>query len=84
LIDVTGPGRFDLAADRFSLPVCGFAVQSGRASAPVAGARLCGGISAFLKGVAGVGRDLTFHPLDGMIGAPTVLAAGLELLKGPR
>src|SRR6185295_14368371 len=34
LIDVTGPGRFDLAADRFDLPVCGFAVQSGRASAP--------------------------------------------------
>jgi PmbA protein len=82
LIDVTGPGRFDLAADRFFLPVCGFAVQSGRASAPVAGAWLCGGIGAFLKGIAGVGRDLTFHPLDGMIGSPTVLATGLELLRG--
>ncbi len=84
LIDVTGPGRFDLAADRFALPVCGFAVQSGRASAPVAGAWLCGAIGAFLKGIAGVGRDLTFHPLDGMIGAPTVLVAGLELSKGPQ
>jgi predicted Zn-dependent protease len=84
LIDVTGPGRFDLAADRFALPVCGFAVQSGRASAPVAGAWLSGGIGAFLKGIMGVGRDLTFHPLDGMIGAPTVLVAGLELLAGPR
>jgi len=82
LIDVTGPGRFDLAADRFALPVCGFAVQSGRASAPVARAWLCGGIGAFLKGIAGVGRDLTFHPLDGMIGSPTVLATGLELSKG--
>jgi len=82
LIDVTGSGRFDLAADRFSLPVCGFAVQAGRASAPVAGAWLCGGIGAFLKGIAGVGRDLTFHPLDGMIGAPTVLATGLELSRG--
>jgi hypothetical protein len=29
-----------------------------------------------------VARDLTFHPLDGMIGAPTVLAAGLELRGG--
>jgi PmbA protein len=84
LIDVTGHGRFDLAADRFALPVCGFAVQSGRASAPVAGAWLSGGIGAFLKGIAGVGRDLTFHPLDGMIGSPTLLVAGLELSQGPR
>jgi predicted Zn-dependent protease len=83
LIDVTGPGRFDLAADRFALPVCGFAVQSGRASAPVAGAWLCGGIGSFLKGIIGVGRDLTFHPLDGMIGSPTVLVTGLELRAGP-
>jgi PmbA protein len=82
LIDVTGPGRFDLAADRFDLPVCGFAVQSGRASAPVAGAWLCGGIGAFLKGIVGVGRDLTFQPLDGMIGSPTVLVSGLELRGG--
>ena len=80
LIDTTGPGRFDLAADRFILPVCGIAVEAGRASAPVANALLCGGIGAFLKGIAGVGRDLTFHPLDGMIGAPTVLAMGLEIV----
>jgi PmbA protein len=83
LIDVTGAGRFDLKTDRFALPVCGFAVESGRASAPVANAWLCGGIGTFLKGIAGLGRDLTFHPLDGMIGAPTVLAAGLELRSGP-
>jgi predicted Zn-dependent protease len=83
LIDVTGSGRFDLAGDRFALPVCGFAVQSGRASAPVAGAWLCGGIGTFLKGIAGVGRDLTFHPLDGMIGSPTALVTGLELRAGP-
>ena len=82
LIEVTGPGRFDLAADRFDLPVCGFAVKSGRASAPVAGAWLSGGIGAFLKGIVGVGRDLTFHPLDGMIGSPTVLVSGLELRGG--
>jgi PmbA protein len=83
LIDVTGPGRFDLVADRFALPVCGFAVTAGRASAPVAGAWLCGGIGAFLRGIAGVARDLTFHPLDGMIGSPTVVATGLELRAGP-
>jgi PmbA protein len=79
LIAATGPGRFDLEGDRFSLPVCGFAIEGGRAKAPVAGVALTGGIGAFLKGIAGVGRDLTFQPLDGMIGAPSLLATGLEL-----
>lgn len=83
LIDTMGPGRFDFTSDRFALPVCGFAVQSGRASAPVASAWLCGGIGTFLRGLAGVARDLTFHPLDGMIGSPTVLVTGLELRSGP-
>jgi predicted Zn-dependent protease len=54
-------------------------VQSGRASAPVAKAWLCGGIGTFLTGIVGVGRDLTFQPLDGMIGSPTLLVTGLEL-----
>jgi PmbA protein len=81
LIDATGPGRFDLAADRFALPVCGFAVRAGQASAPVAGGWLCGGIGSLLRGVTGVGRDLTFQPLDGMIGSPTLLVRGLELRK---
>lgn len=79
LIDVSGGGRFDLGAGTFALPVCGFAVEGGRASAPVARAWLCGGIGDLLQGVAGAGRDLTFLPLTGMIGAPTVLATGLEL-----
>lgn len=79
LIDVTGGGRFDLAEGTFALPVCGFAVEAGRASAPVARAWLCGGIGDLLQGIAGVGRDLTFHPLTGMIGSPTLLVSGLEL-----
>jgi predicted Zn-dependent protease len=83
LIDATGAGRFDFGADRFALPVCGFAVAAGRASAPVAGAWLCGGIGAFLHGIRAAARDLAFFPLDGMIGAPTVLVAGLELRGGP-
>jgi PmbA protein len=82
LIDVEGWPRFDFAAGRFALPVCGFAVQGGRASAPVAHAWLCGGIGDLLQGIAGVGRDLSFHPLEGMIGSPTVLVTGLELRSG--
>jgi predicted Zn-dependent protease len=82
LIDVSGSGRFDFGDGTFSLPVCGFAVQGGRASAPVAGAWLCGRITDLLQGIAGTGRDLTFLPLTGMIGAPTVLTTGLELRAG--
>lgn len=83
LIDVTGAGRFDYGTDRFALPVCGFAVHNGRASAPVARAWLCGSLAAFLHGLGGVGRDLAFHPLDGMIGSPTLLVSGLELRSRP-
>lgn len=82
LIDVTGGGSFDLAGGTFALPVCGFAVEGGRATAPVAGAWLCGGITDLLQGIGGVGRDLNFLPLGGMIGAPSVLVTGLELRNG--
>jgi hypothetical protein len=30
-----------------------------------------------------VGRDLTFQPLDGMIGSPTLMVGGLELRAAP-
>lgn len=82
LIDATGGARFDFAENFFALPVCGFAVESGRASAPVAGAWLCGKISTLLQNIVGVGRDLAFHPLNGMIGSPTLLVTGLEMRKG--
>ena len=84
LIDATGPGRFDLAGDCFSLPVCGFEVAQGRASAPVGSARLSGSIGGLLKGIAAVARDLAFQPLDGLLGSPTLLVAGLELTPGDR
>jgi predicted Zn-dependent protease len=81
LLDAPAAGLFDFDADRFALPVRGFAVSGGRAVAPVGGAVLTGGISALLRGVAAVGRDLAFFPLDGMIGAPSLLLTGLELQK---
>jgi predicted Zn-dependent protease len=83
LIEATGPGRFDFAADRFTLPVCGFVLAQGRAIAPVGSAQLTGRISAFLNGIVGIGRDLAFQPLDGMIGSPSLLVTGLELIPGP-
>jgi PmbA protein len=82
LIDATGGARFDFAENTFALPVCGFAVESGRATAPVAGAWLCGKISTLLQNITGVGRDLAFHPLNSMIGSPTLLVTGLEMRRG--
>ena len=83
LLEQRGAGRFDLAAGELAVPVCGFAVRGGRAAAPISGGWLCGTIGAFLRGVVGVARDLAFLPLDGMIGAPTLLATGLELRRSP-
>ncbi len=83
LLDTTGAGRFDIDGDRFALPVCGFAVTSGRASAPVAKAWLCGSLGGFLRGIDAVARDLAFLPLDGLLGAPTLLVTGLEIRRTP-
>jgi predicted Zn-dependent protease len=82
LIDVAGAPRVDLESLRFELPACGFLVERGRATAPLPRALLRGSVGALLKGIAGVARDLAFLPLDGMIGAPTLLVGGLELQGG--
>ncbi len=83
LLDADGAGRFDFEGGRFELPVVGFAVDGGAASHPVAGARLTGSIGALLRGIEGVGRDLTFLPVGGgLLGAPTLLVTDLEILPG--
>ena len=79
LIDALGPARFDFSAGSFALPVCGLAVEKGKATAPIGHAWLSGEISDLLRGVVGVGRDLAFLPLGGMIGSPTLLVRGLVL-----
>lgn len=83
LLDADGPPAVDWAAGRLALPVVGFALERGRATAPVAGAVLEGGIGSFLRGVAAVGRDLAFFPLaGGMVGSPTLLVTGMEIRRG--
>jgi len=83
LIDTTGPARIEAEGDRFELPVCGFAVEGGRATAPIAGAYLCGTAATLFKGIEAAARDLSFLPLDGMLGSPTLLVTGLELRPAP-
>jgi PmbA protein len=79
LLDETAPGVFDFEADRFDLPVCGFALRSGRAAASFARARLTGAVSALLRGIQATARDLTFEPRGGRLGGVTALVSGLEL-----
>jgi predicted Zn-dependent protease len=79
LLDTTGAPRLDFATGRFAVPVCGFAVAGGRASAPIAHAWLSGELRALLHGLRATARDLSFLPLDGMIGCPSLLVEGLEL-----
>ena len=81
--DALGPGVFDPRGDRFRLPVCGLQVRSGRAVRPVARAVLGGRLSALLKGIQAVGRDLAFVPAAGFAGSPSLLVSGIELVDSP-
>lgn len=82
LLDIVGRGWFDPESDRFSLPVAGFRMRSGRAAGSVARAHLTGRLGDWLRGLQAVGRDLTFFPALGMLGVPTCLVTGLELRPG--
>jgi len=79
LIDAPGPGHFDPVGDFFSLPVAGFAITDGKALYPVARARLTGAVTALLRGLKAQARDLAFLPLQGLLGAPTLLITGIEI-----
>ena len=81
LLDTLGPVRIDFDADRFAVPVCGFGLVQGQARETVARSWLCGGVGALLRGIRGVARDLAFIPENAMVGAPSLLAGGLELRR---
>jgi predicted Zn-dependent protease len=84
LVEITGEPVIDWVSGRFSAPVCGFVLDSGRARAPVAGAWLLGSVGSLLRGVQAVAGDLGFLPLQGMVGTPTLLVGGLELRSSPQ
>lgn len=79
LLEPQDAGRFDLAGDRFELKVGGFAVRNGRRTATISGGRLSGRISRLLAGVQAVARDLTWTPIAGLLGSPSLLVDGLEI-----
>ena len=79
LIEPVGAGLFDFEADRFHLPVCGFEIQQGVATAPLSRVWIEGSIGSLLRGIQAVARDLCFEPIGGMIGAPTILVSGLGI-----
>jgi PmbA protein len=83
LVDVLAAGRFDIDGDRLAIPVCGFALRGGRSQEPLTESWLSGGIAAFLQGIRAVAGDLVFLPLGGLIGAPSLVVAGLELRGEP-
>lgn len=70
---LTAPVTVDLEADRYSVEFTGVVILGGRASEPVAGARVSGRISEFLARIAGVATDRQFFPMPYPVGAPTLL-----------
>ena len=79
LLGCEGVGHFNLSEDRFSLPVWGFILRQGQSIAPLSNAVLEGRISALLRGIQAVGRDVMFAPSNGMIGCPSMLVTGVEV-----
>ena len=70
---LTAPITMDLEGDRYSVEFTGVAILGGRASEPVAGARVSGRISELLARIAGVATDRQFFPMPYPVGAPTLL-----------
>lgn len=79
LLEPLGPGMFDFERDHFRLPVCGFVLRQGQATAPLSRTWVEGGISTLMRNIQAVARDLSFQPLGAMIGAPSLLISGLGL-----
>jgi predicted Zn-dependent protease len=70
---VVAPIRIDLDNDQYGLEVEGWALQAGRAKAPVGSAVVRGRLSEFWRNLSGVGDDVRFFPLQTSTGAPTLL-----------
>jgi predicted Zn-dependent protease len=70
---LTAPIALDLERDRYAVEFTGVAIAGGRASEPVAGARVSGRISELLARITGVATDRQFFPMPYPVGAPTVL-----------
>lgn len=83
LMDAGRPAQADLREDRFSLPVCGYRLEGGRARGTVAETVLTGSVRSLLQGIQTVASDLEFWPLGGALyGSPSMLVTGVELRKG--
>lgn len=73
-------GRFDLRADRFSLPVGGLRLRGGGAASAFSRGVLEGSVSGLWMGVEGVGRDLDFRSVgSAQLGAPSLRLRGPAL-----
>ncbi len=70
---VAAPVRIDLENDQFQLEIEGWALQAGRAKAPVASVSIRGRLSEFWRNLSGAGDDVRWFPLQTVTGAPTVL-----------
>ncbi|MDQ5857639.1 MAG: metallopeptidase TldD-related protein, partial [Acidobacteriota bacterium] len=70
---LTAPVSVDLALDRYDVQFTGVSILAGRATEPVAGARVRGRLSELLARLGAIGTDVQFFPMPYPVGAPTVL-----------
>lgn len=77
-LEAEGTPTIDVDEDRFVLPVAGFRLRAGQATAAVRGCEVVGTLRGLFQGLEGVGRDLRFLPFEACFGSPTLLFSGLE------
>jgi TldD protein len=70
---LTAPVSVDPALDRYDVQFTGVSILAGRATEPVAGARVRGRLSEFHARIGAIGTDLQFFPMPYPVGSPTVL-----------
>jgi PmbA protein len=64
----------------FSVPAKGIMIENGELTYPVDNISISGNLFNLLNNISGVGNDLLWEPIDGMIGAPTFLVEDLKII----
>jgi PmbA protein len=63
----------------YSVGASGLWIEGGQIVGPVAGVTVAGNMLDMLQNVVAVGADLRFIPMDGSIGAPTIVIEGMTI-----
>lgn len=70
----------NLATADFSVPAKGILIEKGELESPVENISISGNLFDFLNNITDIGNDLSWEPIDGMIGTPTFVVEDLKIV----